>query len=219
MRHGSRGALEEYQYMLKCLPKDADTTFCAYGVELPHEVLILLSNALQSTRFKRFCLMRNNLGRDGVEFALNYMQNNPILKHFIFDHNSIDHNDDATKLCDIIKEHPSIENVQLAGCFSDDMDSHDILCSIMTAGANKLKFISSASNSISTGGSNFISDFLASNPPLKSIIIPDNRLDDKDANSIARSLNRNTNLQYLDISDNLITASGFRVEGTSHGRV
>ncbi|KAL7524793.1 hypothetical protein ACHAXR_000719, partial [Thalassiosira sp. AJA248-18] len=202
-------ALEECQYMLKCLPKDEDTAFCIDGVELPQEVIDLLSNVLESTHFKGFCLMENNLGRDGIRFALNYMQNNPVLKEFGLDHNSIDHNDDVNQLCEIIKEHPCIEIIYLDDCFNDDMVGHDILCSIMTAGANKLKRVGLSSNSISTGGSTFISDFLETNSPLKCLKLSDNRLDDNDAISIASALNHNTNLRYLDLEDNSITDSGW----------
>ncbi|KAL7524653.1 hypothetical protein ACHAXR_000662, partial [Thalassiosira sp. AJA248-18] len=201
-------ALQECKYMLKCLPKDAGTSFHIYDAELPHFVLDLLFNALESTPFKHFSLTKNNLGRDGIKSALNYMQNNLVLKAFCLNENSIDHNEDVSKLCDIIKGHPSVEEIQLAGCFGDDMDGHDILFSIMTAGVNKLKKIHFNSNSISTGGSTFLSDFLATNPPLDTLSVFENELDDNDAISIASALNLNTNLQFLDLDENLMTDLG-----------
>ncbi|KAL7527971.1 hypothetical protein ACHAXR_004415 [Thalassiosira sp. AJA248-18] len=138
------------------------------------------------------------------------MQNNPVLKEFDLDHISIDHNDDVSQLCDIIKEHPSIETIGLVGCFGDDMAVHNILCSIMTAGASKLKKVEFGSNSISTGGSTFISDFLVTNPPLEYLELTKNRLDDKDAISIAGALKHNTNLHYLDLDGNSITDLGWK---------
>ena len=191
------GALEEYQYALKCLPKGKDTAFQLNAVQLPKTVLDLLSDALKSTHFKSIYLCDNRFGRDGIKFALNYFQNNHKLEEFRLRHNPIDHEDDIDQLIDIIKVHPSINTLELDHCFDDEIDGHKILCSIMTAGANKLKSIDLCSNEILTGA-----NFLATNPILEQLVLCDNLLDDTDANAIATALKRNTNLRCLDITNN-----------------
>ena len=76
-------ALEEYHYALKCLPKETTSHLVIGDVDLPKIVLGLLSNALESTQFKSIRLRGNNFGRNGIQFALNYMQHNPTLEGII----------------------------------------------------------------------------------------------------------------------------------------
>ena len=66
-------ALVQYQHALKCLPGKAVSKLTIANVELPKAVLDLLSNALKSTHFKKIKLEDNRFGRDGIQFALNYL--------------------------------------------------------------------------------------------------------------------------------------------------
>ena len=79
----------------------------------------------------------------------------------------------------------------------------------MNAGASKLKSIDFSSNGITTGGNTFIADFLATNPILEHLVLESNRLDDEDAESIAGALKHNTNLRYLVMQGNDMSASGW----------
>lgn len=81
----------------------------------------------------------------------------------------------------------------------------------MTAGASKLKGIDFSSNGITTGGSTFIADFLATNPILEQLVLESNRLDDEDAESIAGALKHNTNLRYL-----VMQAMAYQHQGGMH---
>eukprot|EP00579_Thalassiosira_antarctica_P017897 CAMPEP_0201947038 /NCGR_PEP_ID=MMETSP0903-20130614/54733_1 /ASSEMBLY_ACC=CAM_ASM_000552 /TAXON_ID=420261 /ORGANISM="Thalassiosira antarctica, Strain CCMP982" /LENGTH=526 /DNA_ID=CAMNT_0048490159 /DNA_START=164 /DNA_END=1741 /DNA_ORIENTATION=- len=202
-------ALQEYHYALKCLPKETSSILNFSGVALPPEVLDLLSNALEFTHFKIFILARNNHGRDGIKFALEYFQNNPILEDFSLVQTQITDEDDVHQLCEIIKEHPSIDTLKVVSCCGEGMNGYDMLCSIMTCGESKLRHIDFWQNYVRTGGRTFISDFLARNPILQMLTLVDNQLDDKDAISIASALRSNTNLRYINLEDNLITHVGF----------
>ena len=51
---------------------------------------------------------------------------------------------------------------------------------------------------------------LATNPQLESLSMTGNELNDRDAELIARALEQNTNLQYLQLRRNDITAAGFK---------
>ena len=202
-------ALAEYQHALKCLPEGTDLLL--RGVELPEPVLNLLSNALESTHFKKFFMDDNNFGGDGIKFSLNYIQNNPVLEEFLLRCNPIDNEDDIDQLCEIIKVHPAIKKIELDECCGEgvEVDGHDTLRSILTAGANKLKCIDMTGNDITTGGSTFIADFLATNPILEHLELRYNNLNDEDAKSIASALAHNTNLHYFHVNGNEITDSGW----------
>ena len=157
-------ALEQYQYALKCLPKDNETFIELRNVQLPKTVLDLLSNALKSTHFKSIKLEDNQFGRDGIQFALNYLEDNKKLEELRLISNQIDNDDDVNQLCEIIRDHPTIKTIVLDSTFGEGINGHDVLCSVITAGANRLRHIDLCSNEILTGGSTFIADFLATNP-------------------------------------------------------
>ena len=127
------------------------------------------------------------------------MERNRQLEGIYLADNPIDHEEDVNKLCEIIKDHPSINRIQLGYCCGEGINGHELLCSIMDAGRNKLTSISLTRNGITTGGSTFISDFLANNPTLERLYLWDNNLDDNDADSIASALKHNTNLRLLDM--------------------
>ena len=67
------------------------------------------------------------------------------------DGNPITHKDDVHRLCEIVKEHPSIELLNLDGCCGEGINGYNMLCSVMTSGERKIKSIDSSSNNISTG--------------------------------------------------------------------
>jgi len=110
--------------------------------------------------------------------------------------------EDVNQLCQIVKDHPSIERLSLCGCKDEDFDGYDMLQRIMRAGRTKLKSLDLGDNNIRTGGDTFISDFLAGNPMLRSLHLHINKLDDNDAAMIATALKHNTNLKILDLQLN-----------------
>ena len=101
-------ALEEYKYALKCLPKETESILELWDVELPKAVLDILANALESTHFKSLQLGSNYFGRDGIQFALDYMRNNPVLEDFVINNNVIGEECDLNRLCEIIEDHPAM---------------------------------------------------------------------------------------------------------------
>ena len=133
-----------------------------------------------------------------------------MLETFVMYENLIDREDDFTELSEIIRDHPTINTINLQGCCGEGINGHDVLCSIMNAGRSKLKSIDlSCNNDIATGGSTFIADFLATNPILEKLLLSNNQIDDEDANLIASALKHNTNLRVLDVYCNAITDSGW----------
>jgi len=205
-------ALEQYHYHLKYSSKQREESkLYLYGMNLPDEVIDLLSNALKSTHFQELILRGNHLSQCGIDFALNYLKSNPILNAFSLVDNSINSDNDLNKLCEIVKEHPSIESLVLARCKGEDINGYEMLKTIMDAGKNKLVNISINGNDIRTKGDTFISvsDFLATNPVLQALSLQRNQLDDNDALSITKALKQNVYLRQLDLTHNNFTKVGW----------
>ena len=195
-------ALEQYQYHLKCLPKDSETKLYLHDMELPNEVLELLSKALESTYFNRLVLENNVFGQCGIDFALKYLKSNCILKKFFVYDNPFENMKDIKQLCQTVEEHPSIETLAFCGCCSEGVDGYEVLKMVMNAGKYKLKVIDLSNNNISTGGDTFVSEFLSSNHMLATLCLRYNQFDDNDAVMMANALNYNTHLRTLDLRGN-----------------
>ena len=79
----------------------------------------------------------------------------------------------------------------------EGIDGYEMMQTIMLASKNKRLGVELSSNDIKTRGDTFISDFLASNPILETLVLTDNQLDDNDAYAFARALKHNTKLRRL----------------------
>ena len=184
-------ALEQYHHHLKQTPELRDNAeLHLFNMEMPDEVIDLLSKALKSTHFKYYTIM----------------------KQFTVVYNPINSMDDINKLCKILKEHPSIEILALSGCSGEDINGYEMLQLVMNAGKNKLKNVRLSKNNISTegGGGTFISDFLAKSTVLQALTLEGNQLDDQDAIGIAGALKHNANLRFLRLVRNGIAKTGWK---------
>jgi len=180
-------ALREYQFTLNCLHENDETLLHIQAVDLDPSVVSKLRDALRSTHFKSIVLsFVKLLDQTGAVFALDCVRNNPILENFCLTQVHAD-----TILRPVV--------------------DHDFLCSIITVGKEKLRFLDLSYNYISTNGNTFIADYLATNPILQELGLKKNRLNDIDAGHIARALRHNTNLKYLNLERNDISYSGGEV--------
>jgi len=123
-------ALKQYRYYLDCAEENKteskyDSSLCLWNMELSDEVLDLLAKALKSTYFNRLCLVHNSFGEKGINFALNYLENNHKLIEFGLVDNPIN-NMSVQRLCEIVKTHPSIKVFSLNHCVQILMD---LICS------------------------------------------------------------------------------------------
>ena len=201
-------ALKQYNHFLKYLPGDEKSRLSLRGMEIPPNVINLLSDALKSTHFHQFALQNNNFGQNGIDFALNYLQKNGILEDFTLQDNPIDNMRDIKRLCQTVKKHPSIKHLTLDGCKGESIDGNKMLQMVMNAGRNKLISVDLCTNRITDG--TFISDFLSSNTILETLELTHNNLNDNDAKMIAGALKHNTTLRTLDIRyNNRMTKSGW----------
>ena len=195
-----------YQYTLNV--QGARSHFYLRGMELPNQVLDVLFKGLSTVHFKCLGFENNNFGSDGMKHILGYVQNNTILEELYQCQNTINKHD-MHQLCEVIESHPSMNTLKVIDCNRGKSNGYEMLRSVITAGTTKLKELDLSRNGISTCGSTFISDFLTTNPMLQNLILQGNQLNDKDATLIAKSLKHNTNLRYLDITNNLVTEAGW----------
>ena len=202
-------ALKQYHYHLKQTP-DIVSTLELLNVELPETVIDLLSNAFESTHFQKIDMRHNGFGQKGINFTLKYLRSNRNLEELYLVGNPINNIADVKKLCKILRQHPSIENLALDNCKGGDINGYDMLTRIMTAGKNKLKLIDLSNNDINTEGRTYICDFLVTNPILHDLFLENNQLSDNDAIGIAEALKQNTYLSFLRLTGNRFTKAGWK---------
>ena len=116
----------------------------------------------------------------------------------------------ACHLIDAILEHPSINHhLDLSRSMNKgiipSLPLKLLLHGLKTA---PLKMLDLSNNGIATNGDRCIPDFLATNPPLESLYLGGNELNDDDAHHIALALQSNTNLRCLNLEDNAMTKNG-----------
>ena len=185
-------------------------SFSICNVQLTPSVMDLLATALKGkTIFKKVELERNDFvnTREGIDFAVKLVKDNPKLEHFDWANNPIERMEDARYLVEAIISHPGIVGIRIENCLGEDINGYEILRSLFTSGRSFVA-IDLEGNDIRTGGGTEISDYLATNPPLEYLFLSRNQLNDKDALLIASALKKNTILQRLRLGGNDITDIG-----------
>ncbi|KAL9186889.1 hypothetical protein ACHAXT_010609 [Thalassiosira profunda] len=179
------------------------------NIQLSPAVCSILSPCLKRSKKVRKLQLQSNgfdQSHDGLAFAVGIAQSNPNIETFTWHRNPIDSFDDVQFCLEEIKRHPSMSIVHFIDCFEGDA-GYRSLCSLLDG--NKIyDTIGVHTNNIRTMGDTHIPDYLASNPPLRSLALGKNKLDDNDAMLIAEALKRNTNLRYLWLDGNEITEVG-----------
>ena len=210
-------ALNQHQYRLNCLSEDDNVSeLHLFHMELSRPILDLLSEALKSTFFKRFALYDNNFGQEGIDFALDYLENNDRLIQFSIIDNPVN-KVNLLRLCRIIRTHPSLKKLTLSEAKGDDVEGYDTPRLIMESGRNKLKYLDLSINDIwdnsvtGVDSSPFIEKFLSSNPSLEILNLSENYdMGDETGEAIAAALKYNTNLRGLVIANTGMTTFGWQ---------
>ncbi|EJK72685.1 hypothetical protein THAOC_05759 [Thalassiosira oceanica] len=118
-------------------------------------------------------------------------------------------NEEWKAICNAIKLRNSqcasiLRSFEMRKCFVDGI-SDEVLRDILTSNT---KWINLEGNGMSSNESPVIAEFLASNPPLASLLLKGNCFDDADAALLADSLSSNTTLKVLDFDGNSIKQEG-----------
>ena len=184
-------------------------SFIIWNVELHKKVLAMLNPALKTTNMKGLILGYNEFGSDGISFMSEILSSNPFIEGVGLRENQIDTVDDMRCICNSIMRRPDYPQCQFGLLSSFNGNDPELLQTIIDASRHLEKILISG-NGIGTLGADIISDFLASNPPLKMIDLGDNNLSDVDAVLIADSLLTNTNLETIYLGNNEFTHIGRR---------
>lgn len=154
-----------------------------YNAQLNPTVCEMLVTALATKKLRGFGLARNDFAntRDGINFAIQVAKSIPSLKSFGWACNPINSLEDARYLSEGVASFcPTVERLSLSKCCGEGLNGYEVLCKAIECNRN-LIFIDLRENNIQTNGETHLSDYLATNPPLKKLHLEDNNLNDDDA--------------------------------------
>lgn len=214
---------EEGKTQPRKFPHDISLMLC--DVELAPAVLNLLSSGLHSTHFKSISMINNNIGvhgrdrlhhihGDSFDTVLEIVRRDTRLESFTFVLNPVINYLNVDRLCDVIRNHPSLRELHLS--FSIErgaIGDFRMLSWFINAGRCNLEKLYYRGNHESTKerpawAISLVPDALATNPVLQTLDLAESQLDDNDALYISRALKHNTNLRFLCLLENPITSIG-----------
>jgi len=183
--------------------------FILQNVQLTSLEMDLLRPALKGKLFNTLYLENNNFVNtsEGVTFAVEVIKSTSQLKKICLVNNQLETMDNVSLVLDAVISHPSIDCIRLENCLGGDINSYQILCSLI-ASKKPFSSIDLDNNNLQSGGGTAIPDYIASNPPLISLFLSHNRLNDNDATLIAQALKQNTNLERIHLNNNCFTSNG-----------
>ncbi len=205
-------ALKQLTPVMNLLPDNVESYFTLSFVQLNHDAMLLIKEALIGKPFRNLSFMNNSNGdADGAwggmtaHAILDIVESNKHLRKLCIERNQIGYQH-IERLCSTVCNYPLMQlslPKSFVGRIGDQM-----LTALLTSGELKLESLDMSGNNITSAVSTILSDFLASNPTLKELCLADNNLDDSDAELIANALRTNTTLRDLDLEDNDITDDG-----------
>ena len=204
-------ALDQFAPAINILPDNCVSCFILDCVQLNHDALHRIKNALIGKPFKKLAFTNNNNGggaRGGMSVGaiLEIVKSNEHLRKLRIDKNLIGR-EHIERLCSAVHNHPSL--VQLDLCNSFELGIGDeMLASLLTIDDLTLEKLIMSLNNITSAVSTLLADFLATDPRLKQLDLCGNNLNDSDAELIANALRSNTTLRYLELDDNNINVAG-----------
>ena len=168
----------------------------------------LLLRAFKTAPLKMLTLSKNDLDRNGFEFAVNALRTSPTLESLTIAENSIESEAVATSLVHAAKEHRTLSRLALKDC---NIGRSDAVLSALVPAFDHLTTVCLRGNGIGPRGANIIADCLVGTSDLAHLDLRDNLLDDDSAFMFADLLKTNTTLQILAFAGNDITRAGYYV--------
>ena len=180
-------------------------SFSIHQVQLSNQVMNMIVQSLKKSPLDWLFLRNNGLGEDGYNWLVDLVSTNTSLETLYIKSNPIESEDVATKLINVVDDHPKLDIILLENCGIGQKDA--VMKAILPL--LHLKEVSLNGNHIGSYGAELISDHLAKNPvALHKLLLRDNLLNDTDAKKLSVSLQTNTNLKVLSLTGNLITRDG-----------
>eukprot|EP00984_Skeletonema_dohrnii_P002831 scaffold968_cov131-Skeletonema_dohrnii-CCMP3373.AAC.7 len=204
-------ALQQFTPAINMLPDDCESSFMFGNVQLNHDAILLIKEALIGKPFHLLSFSRSDNDEDGelsgmsVDTILDIVESSKHLQKLGLGMNRIGR-EHIERLCSAVCTH-ALVGLDLSNCFEPGIGDA-MLASLLTIDGLKLELLHMRSNNITSRVSTLLADFLATNPRLKGLNLDDNLLNDSDASLIANALRTNTTLRSLDLFDNGITKIG-----------
>ena len=204
-------ALEQFTPVINLLPANCESSFIFDFVQLNHDAMYLVKNALMGKPFRNLCFVNNDNG-DGVrrgmsvDAILDVVESNKHLRELEIDRNQIG-SQHIERLCSAVRNRHLVK-LELTNCFEAGV-ADEMLAFLLTIDDWTIEKLVMSSNNITSAVSTLLADFLATNPSLKDLDLCENDLNDSDAELIANALRSNTTLRELELDDNNVTEIGF----------
>ncbi len=203
-------ALKQFTPAINLLPDNCDSIFSFYFVQLNHDAMHLVKNALMGKPFKKLAFSNNNNGggaRGGmsVDSILDVVESNEHLRKLEIVRNQIG-SQHIERLCSAVRNRHLVQ-LDLYNSFEAGTGD-EMLATLLTIDDLTLEKLNMSSNNITSTMSTLLADFLARNPRLNELGLCENHLNDSDAELIANALRSNTTLRELVLEDNNITDAG-----------
>lgn len=180
--------------------------FSICKIHLHRSVSSLLFSALQGKQLKKLTLSDTNLCSAGFASLAEYLGSNTTLQQLTLDKNRIDESVDTEQFGKALRKHPQLEYLSLSECNIGNNVS--ALSDILHSG---IKSLGLGCNEIGSQGGFIIASYLTSNPPMESISLERNQLNDTDLIHFANSLRTNTRLRHLTLSANKYSLVGVKL--------
>jgi hypothetical protein len=179
------------------------------NVEMTKECMAALVDIFCSERTanssRDVSLVNVNLCEEGIICLSKLIDVSFHLHELQLKHNRIDSMKSAHSLSRSIKSHIGINFLNLAHC---DLGSNPNILSVMLQ--SDIRKIVLNNNNIDSLGAVKIAEYLEGDPPIHSIDLSHNRLNDDDATLISQALKRNTMLKIIHLHSNKITSIGVK---------
>jgi hypothetical protein len=146
-----------------------------------------------------------NICGEGIAYLSKLVDVSSKLGEFRLNHNRIDNMDSARCLSWSIMSHSCIIQLNLEHC---DLGSSPEILSVILQSEAPCTNISN--NNIDSSGAVTIAEYLEGDPPIRSLFLDHNRLNDDDAVLISQALKRNTKLKLLSLHSNNFTSIGVK---------
>lgn len=180
--------------------------FSIYNIHLHKSVSSLIFSALEGKHLKKLTLSGTNLCSAGFASLTEYLGSNATLQQLTLNKNKIDESVDTEQFGRALMKHPQLEYLSLRECSLGNNIS--TLSHILHSG---IKHLFLGCNEIGSRGGFIIASYLTSNPPMESINLERNQLNDTDIVHFANSLKTNTRLRQLTLSANKFSLVGVKL--------
>jgi len=179
------------------------------GISLPPRVLDIVFPALQSMNSLIYLtLYRNDLGNEGYQRLVAFLEGNTTLQKLTIVENVIDDLPVASSLSNALLNHATLKNLVLSKC---GLNNIPILEEILK-GCGGIKVLGLYNCNVGLEGVALVAEFICRNhPTVEHLNLNRSKITDNDTLVLASALKKNTNMKQLNLKNNDITEEGDKI--------